>query len=350
MNKKQIKQVVLKTLERYCNLGNELKLPVPIKNIAKSFSNIRVIPYSRFMKDHNYSLEQMCEYAGSNDASTDFNAELGLYLIYYNDVDPSIKSSYRYRWNIAHELGHVLLKHHSNIRTRLFRNKLNSREYKALEDEADWFASYILVPHAVLNELQFKIGPLQIHRYCNISLIASEYRYIDFDKWQNKSYDGYDTEILRIFLHWKICLNCKVLLLDSYDYCPICGQNESIKKYYKSPNRKFEGIMKYTKLDNKNGILTRCPVCDNEEIIEDAEFCHICGTLLINKCMYNIDNQDEIFQCQKAEEISIPINARYCPYCSSTTTFNKNGILKKWNEEKDDLEEFEVIIDDKVPF
>lgn len=137
MNKKQIKQVVLDTLTQYHNLGNELQLPVPIKKIAKSYSNIRVIPYSKFIEDNNFTLEEMYQYAGSKDGFTDFNAKLGLYLICYNDIDPNIKFSYRYRWNIAHELGHVLLNHHSNIKTRLFRNKLKLWEYKILEDEAD---------------------------------------------------------------------------------------------------------------------------------------------------------------------------------------------------------------------
>lgn len=326
MNKKQIKQVVLDTLTQYHNLGNELQLPVPIKKIAKSYSNIRVIPYSKFIEDNNFTLEEMYQYAGSKDGFTDFNAKFGLYLICYNDIDPNIKFSYRYRWNIAHELGHVLLNHHSNIKTRLFRNKLKLWEYKILEDEADWFASYILVPYAVLNETHCQIEPSQIHEYCNISSEASKYRYSDFNKWQNKLYDRYDWEMLKIFSFCKVCENCKVLLLDSYNYCPICGHNKNIKKYYKNPSRKFEDIMKYTQLENKNGVLTRCPVCDNEEIVEDAEFCHICGTPLINKCL----NGD--VQCSQATKSNIPINARYCPYCSSITTFKERGILKDWND------------------
>lgn len=341
MNKKQIKKIVLDTLIRYRHLGNELQLPVPIKSIAKSFPNIRVIPYSRFMRDQHYSLKQMCEYAGSNDASTDFNAKLGLYLIYYNDIDSNIKASYRYRWNIAHELGHVLLNHHSNIKTRLFRNSLNPREYKILEKEADWFASYILVPHAILQELNTKLDSSLIHMYCNISIEAANYRQKDFEKWKrNKFNDMYDKEILKVFSFCKVCEHCKVTLSNHYNYCPICGSDRYIKKYYTNPNRKFGDIMKYTKLDNKNGTLIRCPICNNEEIVEGAEFCHICGSPVVNRCIYDVIDQDEIVQCSQAQQSPIPVNARYCPYCDSITTFFSKGVLKAWND---------ISLDDEFP-
>ena len=75
-----------------------------------------------------------------------------IYIIYYNDIDShNIINSNRYCWNIAHELGHILLEHHkTNEKTRIFRSSLSNQEYDYFEAEADYFAQLILVPHVVL--------------------------------------------------------------------------------------------------------------------------------------------------------------------------------------------------------
>lgn len=92
--------------------------------------------------------------------------------------------------------------------------------------------------------------------------------------------------------------------------------------------------MKYMKFENKNGHLIKCEICGNNEIVEDAEYCHICGSPVVNRCSAN-DYQ----QCYKATQKLIPINARYCPYCGSKTTFMENNILPGWGLENF-IEEF----------
>ncbi len=34
-------------------------------------------------------------------------------VFYYNDIEPNIVNSNRVRWNLAHELGHIILGHHA---------------------------------------------------------------------------------------------------------------------------------------------------------------------------------------------------------------------------------------------
>ncbi|MDE5768187.1 MAG: ImmA/IrrE family metallo-endopeptidase [Oscillospiraceae bacterium] len=333
MNKKQIKQKVLETLNHFCNQGKELCLPIPIKAIAKSFHNIRVIPYSIHMKRSGMTIDEMYKHSGTKDAYTDFNADTNQYVIYYNDMDKIINESYRYRWSIAHELGHIVLRHHNNQKTKLFRNRISKTEYKNLEYEADWFASYILVPYAILDILICPINEVLIKSICNISLGAAKYRKVDFYKWtaSRSEYDFYDTSLLKIFSHKKVCNKCKVILNDDYTYCHVCGKKNNI--YYKNSFRKeYESVMKYQKLNSYNGILTRCPICDNEEIVENAKFCHICGAPMENLC-FNDENFGEIIQCSEAADKSIPTNARYCPYCGSSSLFFVKGLLKEWTKE-----------------
>ena len=146
--RKEIKYTVLLALQRIPNLS----LPLKIKALCKSYPNIRLIPFSTHMKRQNLTYKEMLEYCGTSDSCADYYAKADKYIIYYNDIDKhNLIDSNRYRWNIAHELGHVLLNHHkTNNGTRIFRSSLTNAEYNYLEYEADYFAQLILVPHVVL--------------------------------------------------------------------------------------------------------------------------------------------------------------------------------------------------------
>lgn len=331
MNKHKIKLKVLETLQRYRSLEKELYLPVPIKALIKSLCNVRVIPYSRYMRDFNLSLDEMRIYAKTNDAYTDYISEYGLYTIVYNDLDESIMKSNRYRWNLAHELGHIVLGHHIDGRTRLFRNVLSTLEYAQYEEEADWFAAYILVPHVILNEMLDIISQYELQQRCRISIYASQFRFQYFKKWikNNTIYDEYDRQLLQLYSHKKICMVCFSELDDDFRYCLICGKENS-KLYYKYLPRK-EKIMKYKKLKPETGRLYVCYVCGNEELAQESLYCHICGSPVVNRCLYE-DSSNGGYQCDMADNHPIPTNARFCPYCSSPTVFKK--LLDDWETEK----------------
>lgn len=340
MNKKDVKYKALETLKEYYNDGKEISLPVPIKAIAKSY-NIRVIPYSRHMKTLNMTLDELYNHAGTKDAYTDFDACSESYIIIYNDMDYYIKTSNRYRWNIAHELGHILLGHHKKIQTKIGSNQLTQDEYAILEKEANWFASYILVPHSVLYSLNKFMNADSIKSYCRISNEAAKCREEDFKKWKenNKFFNNYDKELLKIFSHQHICENCKTLVDNKHLYCSVCGEKSDFNTYYKNSIKKKVEFMKYKNFLNDDGTLTVCPVCQNEEILKNAKYCHICGSSVVNGCL-----NDNYEPCEQARLNPIPSNARYCPYCGSNTVFK--AILPNWKEEQQTKtlsEEVEII-------
>ena len=110
MNKSEIKEAVLATL-RACN--KPLALPVPIKKIIREgFPNVRLIRFSKQMQRRGMTYEEMKLFYGTDDACTDYYADSDTYVIYYHDVDNLKMSSNRYRWNSAHDLGHLALNHH----------------------------------------------------------------------------------------------------------------------------------------------------------------------------------------------------------------------------------------------
>lgn len=313
-------------------------LPIKIKSIARSYKNVRLISFSKHMKRLNISYEDMKAYAKTKDAFTDYYVNEDMFYIYYNDLDLNIVTSNRYRWNIAHELGHVLLNHHkNNSKTRVFRCALSDEEYDSLEEEADYFAQLLLVPHAAL--LGFHIeNSNHIKIMCKISGPASRKRYYEYVNWRShiNAKDEYDNRIFHYyykFIYKRQCKNCGTKLIQRYGkYCPICGQKTL---------EWGDGTMLYEKLDAyENGKLKECPTCKNEETNIDGSFCQICGEKLINHCSnYNCEN-----------DTPLPSNARYCPICGSPSTFCNEGILKDWNYKEPNSFMFIPDSDEELPF
>lgn len=264
MNKKEVKEKVLQIFKLYCSNGENLSLPIPIEKIITSLKNVVLIPYSQYVQDFNISLKEMVEILGTNDACTYFEANSKRYIVFYNDMDLKINISHRYRWSIAHELGHIVLDHCQSNSTKLFRNSLSDTKYEKFEEEADWFASYILVPHVMIFNYCFKSADKNFIRYaCQISPKASYYRFIDYKQWLKKaSLSAYDEAILNLtdknefyflasknIIHYKWCSVVKrikspieVSKLDSSKYKPCSFCNPYIYSLSQQMFDKFERL------------------------------------------------------------------------------------------------------------
>ena len=74
--RQEIKKIVLSALQHV----PEPSLPLKIKTICKSFSNIRLIPFSIHMKRHNLSYEEMKSYCGTSDSCADYYTTYNKYI------------------------------------------------------------------------------------------------------------------------------------------------------------------------------------------------------------------------------------------------------------------------------
>ena len=266
-----------------------------------------------------------------------------IYIIYYNDIDShNIINSNRYCWNIAHELGHILLEHHkTNEKTRIFRSSLSNQEYDYFEAEADYFAQLILVPHVVLYAFKIK-NSSQLKSLCRISAPAANRRFYAYQQWIKNinGNDEYDKPLFHLyynFIYKKQCNTCNAKILQKNGkYCPICGQKTL---------QWGDGKMIYEKLNTyDNGKLKECPIYENEETNIAGSRCQICGTYLVNNCTLD--------DCEYSTT-ELPSNARYCPICGSESTFYRNGFLKEWNFKEQISNGFMSVpdgIDDELPF
>ncbi|QLI45370.1 hypothetical protein DJ67_013910 [Bacillus pumilus] len=84
-----------------------------------------------------------------------------------------------------------------------------------------------------------------------------------------------------------------------------------------------------------NGRALNCPTCNNQDL--HGEYCHICGTYLVNKCtgISVEEKHDPRISWHKLEGCGTLLegNARFCHNCGCTSTYYLNDILEHWKEE-----------------
>ena len=130
------------------------KLPVMVTDIIKKSESIRL-----FKESDVHMLE--------NSESGKTILHNGFFEIVYRDTEPS----YRCRFTISHELGHIFLGH-------LLINTPDYRTFAVrddLESSANVFARDLLAPACVLHELHATTAE-EIAKICNISMQAAKNR------------------------------------------------------------------------------------------------------------------------------------------------------------------------------
>lgn len=323
--------------------------PVDILKIYSYFHNCKVVSYSKHKNNYNLTEKEIIEHFGSEEGCSFYQKTKKRYLIFYNDLESCYKCPERRTWTLAHELGHMVLNHHTlTNKTVLFRNSLTDEEYKWLEAEANRFASLLLANPIILDKLNISNNK-DIMRICSLSEPASIYRFEELKKWQNNKFiNKQDFQIIKQFnefLQYKTCTNCGFCTsTPSSVHCPICGKR---LKGGKSDMIYTDGY----ELDDKGRAL-KCPVCDNEQMATDGVYCKICGTYLVNKCTNEGLNYSEI-RCG----LIAKGNARFCEYCGAPTTFYVNNLLHDWKTDNT-FEEIEnakqeaaaSLSNDEIPF
>lgn len=269
----------------------------------------------------------------------------GVHYIIYNDK--AIPS--RLAFTLMHELGHWYLGHLVDFNeTILARGGLTRSEYQVLENEANAFARNILAPIFLINAMD--IPWTSIPKLFGISVKAARVRK-DFAETDMCGLGEIGLDLLHGLFHpilyGNICNTCQAFFLGKAKHCPICGSKStsSISNLFKSQKLKEVQIMKYTVIELDDNLKAKvCPRCDNEEIVQDGDFCKICGIDLTNKCT---DKHPEINCGNK-----LPGNARFCPYCGSPSSFYVAGILPDWEIEKQlsEAQQLQGPIFEEIPF
>lgn len=334
--------------------------PVDIERIIRTWTieHIIIISESDY-KRFRIETKQKRPYISIKDGRTYYDPKRDLYIIVYNDS----KCENRIRFTLAHEFAHIVLGHLSDIRTEMERGGLSDSVYYAYEGAANTFAGNFLAPPIIISE---KIGK---NIFCS-SFIASvfkisekavrEYRKDDFEYWKKLTPTSDELNILERYqqrLNSFFCKTCSsIFAIKNAKYCPVCGTQAALLKL---GGEEIMGCT-YPHIElNENGRVKECPICGNEEHLEDSIFCMICGKPSVNRCTFAISKDYDDGGCEHCEPL--PGNARYCPYCGNKTTFLEANLLQEWNiasqkernivsQKIQDFSEYDSENDQELPF
>lgn len=227
------------------------------------------------------------------------------FTIMYN---PRVNSLGRIRFTIAHEIGHIVLMHHIRLNVGIL-NNLPTQIDNLMEQHADRFAHNFLMEANITYEFKRKGNLAYLENIFKCSSQMVETRLAKLNK-----------DLVMLKKAKVKCPICGSNIKSTDNYCKYCGHKKLIEK---------RGVSKviYNEIEvDKNSKAIKCPICGNENVLEDGEYCQICGTLIINRCT-NTDNYlDHQDNCGKL----LTGDARYCNYCGSKSTFLENGILQVW--------------------
>lgn len=313
-------------LKRACDFIEEFhikSLPIDILPIINQ-KKWGLIPYSELMEQFQCDAQTVFRCLNSKDGFTvwdGFN-----YTIAYND---DAKLGNRVRFTLMHEIGHIYLNHLTDFdATKIYRGSLTREENRVLENEANAFARNVLSPISMYLTLKDK-STLNVARTFGITETAAITRINlasqDVELIRNLGMSQRFMLIYRRFMNKRKCIVCNNQYFNNYTYCPICGSINSLEW--------GDGKMKYKTYDTDSDMrLLECIQCENEDIPSDGDFCHICGSPIVNRCTnlpQSLNFDDNNSYCG----VVLPSNARYCPRCGSPSAFYEAGLLVDWKKE-----------------
>lgn len=336
--------------------SNQSTLPISVKKIIKGFKNLHIQKFSTFAKKRGFSLEETYELLDTKEGCLWMRKD-GSYLILYNDM---VDNKGRVRFTLAHELGHFLLKHNErNNKTQISRYSLTAEEYDAFEKEANYFAKRLLAPIPLIDEIRSiwnGINIYQIEDIFEVSFSVSDYLIKELNRRNqttNIARENHElvynfSNELRQKLESKLCERCGGSCNIGDNFCSICGFDKfSTAKgiSYSWFKKEIDESMKYPGIQtNENSFATTCPRCENDFLIDNQEFCQICGANLFNKCIGNInpgdtDNWGAPFNVHNLQGCGQHLSgdARYCPVCGGLSSFYYQEILSDWKTAQEDI-------------
>jgi len=323
--------------------------PVSLKQILRHFQ-IRLMSYEDYCKCNGCDLQTCFMLFGKDGATIEQD---GSYLILYNKL---ASPKERIRFTLAHELGHIFLKHHSELNVDVLQRLwVEKTLYDVMEDEANCFARNLLSPALAVNIVLHAHGFLDseydevqkryvwrkvpaadclpglpdnltdfylVRQSFMVTTAAAKIRCgilkLDLNKPLKSELQTYING-MRFAAQWR-CRNCGALRRDGSDYCYHCGSRKRFSLITGQAPSHVPLSVKYAKFR-----YSVCPVCGNEAITNDACYCMICGNPVSNPCMpWRIHKRSISHLLSLARSGSVHLNppgARFCLSCGAKTVF-----------------------------
>ena len=283
------------------------------------------------------------------------NEEGSVWYVYYDDT---MRES-RIRFTLMHELGHIVLRHHYLLDTDSLVDLENDPEYKAADKQADLFSINILAPAPAVFRILKEHGFSYDRRYGDwrlsnpnapflqnlgsvpnpevlimtafgLSQSAANIRLrelpAELELWEQVDSELYHfVENIPHRAGW-FCWVCHTRRRTVSRYCPGCGKGFHYE--FKDGGAFSRPVMGL----RETGQFEFCSVCGNSDFSENAYYCPICGSPVINECE-NAHQTDGDFIRSGMEIIRGTHRCRpsdiYCGTCGVLTAFGANHGPKK---------------------
>ncbi len=192
-----IKQQLINLLKSN-NLNNSF--PVNVLELFKLVPNCKVMTYQQFADKYNTDIDFVINMCKSKSGCTHYDNKSKNYLVLYNNSNTNHNVNGRILWTLAHELGHIILKHVPRVQfNSIAENGFNEDINKQFETEADFFAANLLSPFQLFKPLEINSSS-DIQNIFGLSAQASNFRWENYQKWkQNHIKTAFDNDILKLF-------------------------------------------------------------------------------------------------------------------------------------------------------
>ena len=160
---------------------HEFSFPISIFSVLRAMGNIVVNSYSEVAQRFNITFNEFYELASSDYGFTIRDFKNDRYEVYYNDR----KCDTTIRFTLAHELGHIVLKHHKD----------GDKEDK----EANCFARNYLCP--IPAAMEMKLETIKDYIDCffvsePMAEVSMNFRKRDYTNISNFNYNKYNNSVI----------------------------------------------------------------------------------------------------------------------------------------------------------
>ena len=158
--------------------------PVEPLSIFDGMKNCRVMSYQQMAEVLGDTIAAVVLACESESGCTQYTCDDDRYLTLYNASCDNNNVAGRIRWTLAHELGHIILGHFSDmVVTHMEENNFHSSAVcQKFEKEADFFAATLLSPFPAFQNYEIK-SAYGIQSIFGLSDEASRNRMDQYNKW-----------------------------------------------------------------------------------------------------------------------------------------------------------------------
>lgn len=174
--------------------------PIDLQEVINLIPNAKYMSYQDFAELNHCTINDIIQVCESESGCTHYDVYSDRYLILCNQSTDNYNNLGRQQWTCAHEIGHILCKHHLiSAFDKLSENSLLRAKNPEYESEADYFAATLLAPFPLFGLLNIE-SAYDIQTVFGLSNEASIYQYKHYKRWlQTRRKTAWENDMIKLY-------------------------------------------------------------------------------------------------------------------------------------------------------